>query len=300
MANYTKLTNFASKDALASGNPLKIVKGTEIDDEFEALETAVATKADSASPTFTGTPASVTPTVSDDSTKIATTAFVKDAISSGGYVATAGIADNAITLAKMADDSVGAAELVDNSVGADALNVLGDGASGQALLSDGDGTMSWGTIQSKILNTYQATKTGTQSIYNNSFQDISGLSITLTPTSSSSKFLLMAHVSLMAADDGGLLRFSGGNSGTAIGDAAGSRPRVYSAGGRFLSGDIDSRSVTMVYIDSPATTSSTTYKVQCRSDLNDYTHINRSYIDPNDSDRGFRAFSVLTIMEIDS
>ncbi len=31
MSNYTKSTNFATKDALASGNPLKIVKGTEID-----------------------------------------------------------------------------------------------------------------------------------------------------------------------------------------------------------------------------------------------------------------------------
>jgi hypothetical protein len=55
MANYSKATNFATKDSLASGNPLKIIKGTEIDDEFEALETSIATKADTASPTFTGT-----------------------------------------------------------------------------------------------------------------------------------------------------------------------------------------------------------------------------------------------------
>jgi len=55
MSNYSKLTNFASKDSLASGNPLKVIKGTEIDDEFEAIETAVATKVDSASPTITGT-----------------------------------------------------------------------------------------------------------------------------------------------------------------------------------------------------------------------------------------------------
>ena len=55
MTNYTKSTNFATKDALASGNALKIVKGTEIDTEFNNIATAVATKADSASPTFTGT-----------------------------------------------------------------------------------------------------------------------------------------------------------------------------------------------------------------------------------------------------
>lgn len=46
MTDYTKSTNFATKDALLSGNPLKIVKGTEIDTEFNNIATAVATKAD--------------------------------------------------------------------------------------------------------------------------------------------------------------------------------------------------------------------------------------------------------------
>lgn len=55
MSNYTKATNFAIKDTLATGNVNKIVRGTEIDTEFTAIATAVATKADTASPTFTGT-----------------------------------------------------------------------------------------------------------------------------------------------------------------------------------------------------------------------------------------------------
>jgi hypothetical protein len=46
MANYTKTTNFAAKDALASGNASKVVKGTEIDTEFTNLQTAISTKAD--------------------------------------------------------------------------------------------------------------------------------------------------------------------------------------------------------------------------------------------------------------
>lgn len=49
MSNYTKSTNFASKDNLTSGNPLKIVKGTEIDTEFNNIATAIATKQDSSS-----------------------------------------------------------------------------------------------------------------------------------------------------------------------------------------------------------------------------------------------------------
>ena len=55
MSNYTKTTNFAVKDNLASGNPAKIIKGTEIDSEYNNIATAVATKANTASPTFTGT-----------------------------------------------------------------------------------------------------------------------------------------------------------------------------------------------------------------------------------------------------
>tara|TARA_R110000868_G_scaffold207972_8_gene457132 strand:- start:3097 stop:7353 length:4257 start_codon:yes stop_codon:yes gene_type:complete len=54
MSAYTKTTNFTAKDALISGNPSKIVKGSEIDDEFTAIETAVNSKANKASPVITG------------------------------------------------------------------------------------------------------------------------------------------------------------------------------------------------------------------------------------------------------
>jgi hypothetical protein len=64
MSDYTKSTNFATKDNLSSGNALKIVKGTEIDTEFNNIATAVATKADLVSPSFTtpniGTPSAGT------------------------------------------------------------------------------------------------------------------------------------------------------------------------------------------------------------------------------------------------
>ena len=68
MANYTKTVNFAAKDTLASGNPAKIVKGSEIDTEFNNIATAVATKANTASPTFTGTVTAGTLTVTGTAT----------------------------------------------------------------------------------------------------------------------------------------------------------------------------------------------------------------------------------------
>ena len=46
MSNYTKLTNFAAKDSLPSGDVAKIVKGTEIDTELNNIATAMSTKAD--------------------------------------------------------------------------------------------------------------------------------------------------------------------------------------------------------------------------------------------------------------
>jgi len=46
MSNYTKATNFAAKDSLSHGNSAKIVRGTEINTEFDAIATAIASKAD--------------------------------------------------------------------------------------------------------------------------------------------------------------------------------------------------------------------------------------------------------------
>ena len=68
MTDYTKSTNFATKDSLPSGNPAKIVKGTEIDTEFNNIATAVATKSNKASPAFTGTLTAVDATLSGNLT----------------------------------------------------------------------------------------------------------------------------------------------------------------------------------------------------------------------------------------
>ena len=54
MSNYTKSTNFATKDNLTPGDPLKVVRGTEIDTEYNNIATAIATKTDNASAAITG------------------------------------------------------------------------------------------------------------------------------------------------------------------------------------------------------------------------------------------------------
>ncbi len=105
MSSYTKSTDFASKDSLLTGNPLKTVKGTEIDDEFNSIQTAVNSKADLNAPALVN-PTATTQAASDDSTKVATTAHVKDVLQTGGHIATAGIANDAVTADKLADTAV--------------------------------------------------------------------------------------------------------------------------------------------------------------------------------------------------
>jgi microcystin-dependent protein len=82
MSNYTKATNFASKDALSTGNPAKVIKGTEIDAEYTAIASAISSKADSNSPTLTGTPLTPTASAGTSTTQIASTAFVSTAVAS--------------------------------------------------------------------------------------------------------------------------------------------------------------------------------------------------------------------------
>jgi len=102
MSDYTKSTNFASKDSLSSGNALKIVKGTEIDTEFNNIATAVATKADLNSPALIGTPTAPTASSGTNTTQVATTAFVTVALQAmypvGSIYINAGVSTNPNTL----------------------------------------------------------------------------------------------------------------------------------------------------------------------------------------------------------
>jgi hypothetical protein len=98
VTEYVKSTNFASKDSLSIGNPLKIVKGTEIDAEFNNIATAVATKADIVSPTFTGTVTSPTPALSAAGTTVATVAAIQALYPVGSIYINAGVTTNPGTL----------------------------------------------------------------------------------------------------------------------------------------------------------------------------------------------------------
>lgn len=112
MSSYTKSTNFASKDALLTGNPLKVIKGTEIDDEYNAIQTAVNSKADLNSPNLTGTPTAPTATAGTNTTQIATTAFVlSNGVPVGGILMWSGSVGNIPTGFALCDGTNGTPDL---------------------------------------------------------------------------------------------------------------------------------------------------------------------------------------------
>ena len=102
MSDYSKSTNFTSKDTLPTGNAGKIVKGTELDTEFTAISSAIASKADVSSPALLGTPTAPTASAGTSTTQLATTSFVTTALSAmypvGSIYINASVSTNPATL----------------------------------------------------------------------------------------------------------------------------------------------------------------------------------------------------------
>lgn len=76
MSDYNRIYNLTIKDSLPIGNSAKVIKGAELDAELNAVSSAIASKADTNNPTFTGTPNAPTAVAGTNNTQIATTAFV--------------------------------------------------------------------------------------------------------------------------------------------------------------------------------------------------------------------------------
>ena len=120
MSNYVKATNFTTKDTLPTGDSNKIVKGTELDNEFNSISGAVSSKADLASPTFTGTPAAPTAAGGSNTTQIATTAFVTAAVTTAtgslGTMSTQNAGAVAITGGTITGTTISGTNVTANSI----------------------------------------------------------------------------------------------------------------------------------------------------------------------------------------
>ena len=155
-----------------------------------------------------------------------------------------------------------------------------------------------------VLQVVSATKTDTQTILASTsldFQEITDLNVTLTPSSTSSKILLLATVNGTINSRYGGFAFYRGTTKLTVGDTAGNRTSVaFTTGG-------NSGRTTEAYVmnpasgsllDSPSTTSSITYYLKGAAFYtNNYLYINRNETDA-DYSYNVRGISTLTAMEI--
>jgi len=150
-----------------------------------------------------------------------------------------------------------------------------------------------------VLQVVSTTKSDTWSASLPNWADITGLSVSITPSSASNKILVLAIVNYTttgAASNG--YRLVRNSTPISIADAAGSRPLFsgMNADGNINTSWIMSSSTN--YLDSPATTSAITYKVQAFGTYSGTMYVNLSSADRNASQYDARSVSSITVMEI--
>ena len=143
-------------------------------------------------------------------------------------------------------------------------------------------------IPGHVIQVISAAKTDTFSSSSTSFTDVTGLSVTITPSSSSSKILVSVHFTA-AATGANSPRFNLVRGSTNIAQPSGSVPSSLQLN---TSASQDGRMGSIVFLDSPSTTSATTYKIQGLTDGNSFV-VNRRGDDANKT-----SISTITVMEI--
>jgi len=149
-------------------------------------------------------------------------------------------------------------------------------------------------VGGKILQVVTGTKTDKLSTTSTSYVDV--VSASITPSSTSSKILILVRLSWCTTGHS-FAKLLRGATSIALGDAAGVREQVSLYNGNYgATYHIESSSLT--WLDSPSTTSSTTYKIQVASAYNSYTTtVNGAYTD-SDVDYMGRTVSSITLLEV--
>jgi len=151
-----------------------------------------------------------------------------------------------------------------------------------------------------VLQVVSTTKTDTFTTSSTSYEDVTDLTVSIIPASISNKVLVFANVSFSqyTEDAGAYIQLLRDSTPIFIGDAASNRVRA-SFGTRFaLSAEGQNQdSVSPVFLDSPATTSSVTYKVQVRNGASGLVTVNRSGSEADNATYS-RSASSITLMEV--
>jgi len=176
-----------------------------------------------------------------------------------------------------------------------------DGTAGQFLQTNGSGTLSFGDASAAIAQVVSSQKTDTFTTTSTSYVDVPSLSVSITPSSASNKVFVLATIALGTDYFQAYARLMRDSTAIAIGDAAGNRDAT-SLGwsGTLINANDDYLIMTqpIIVLDSPATTSATTYKLQCRAYNASYgISVNRTWLDTDTVDY-VRVPSSITVMEV--
>jgi len=149
----------------------------------------------------------------------------------------------------------------------------------------------------RILQVVTDTKTDTFTTTSTSFVDVTGLSVSITPTSNTSKVLVFYAVQALglAGTNMGALNLVRDSTNILVADAAGNRIQASNIIGATSTENVSG--FTNVYLDSPATTSATTYKIQIRTGGAGTIYVNRTITDTNNGDF-VRGTSTLAVFEV--
>ena len=151
-----------------------------------------------------------------------------------------------------------------------------------------------------IIQVKSVTKTDTfQKASGTSFQDVTGLSVSITPTRSDSKILVMYDLSWSSSSGHCSCRLMRDSTPIKVGDANGNRTQATGQMHRNSGDEYDLEQVSGTHLDSPATTSSVTYKMQVGTPYGSAYDIRVNYQgdDSNESWVG-RTASTITVMEV--
>lgn len=155
----------------------------------------------------------------------------------------------------------------------------------------------WTALSSKIVQVVTANKTSPFTTTSATFTDITGLSVSITPTAATSTILVLSSLTVGCdpTTTSGFFRLMRGATAIDVGDAAGVRIQATNDISA-INGDKQAVG-NIMFIDSPATTTATTYKVQVASPGSTTVAIGASSTDTNSAGRA-RTVASITVMEI--
>ena len=183
-------------------------------------------------------------------------------------ISAGGLPDNIITNAEMADDAIGIADLSTTGTASSSTFLRGDNSWAEA----GGG---------KVLQVVQSVKTDAEAITTGfSWADIDDLSVTITPSATSSKIFVMADFSIGLSNgyDGKVRLYRGSThiyKGDDSDDYVSTTKRIQPYGASNDNYKIEN--VAINFLDSPNTTSATTYKLQGAAYGSVVMYINRTH-----------------------